>query len=305
MNAANDTIPEKAGLGRLALGTAQLGMDYGIANNRGRPPDSVARSILRAAADAGICFIDTAPAYGTAESLVGTMAQEHPFRIVTKTVDFRYVTPPSAIAPTVLDGFARSRSRVGQDIYALLVHHAGSLTTVSAPYMLDALSRLKESGQVERIGVSVYDPEELERLAEFFVPEIVQAPFNIFDQRMLRSAVLKQMIESGTEFHARSAFLQGLLLCESDELPATVIDLRPYVEQTSKAASKAGLSRLEAALGFVLSHNSVSAVVVGVDRQSQLEGIVAAARHHREVADYSNIPELPAHLIDPRRWKEI
>ena len=161
---------------------------------------------------------------------------------------------------------------------------------------------LKETRHVERIGVSVYNPDELDRVVDVFEPDVVQAPVNIFDRRMLHSATLKRLVENGTEFHARSAFLQGVLLCDPDALPTHVVGMKPFLETVAGMAAKAGLNLIEAALGFVLAQDMISAVVIGADSPSQLEEIVAASRTFKIPDDFSSLPDLPPALLDPRRW---
>ena len=74
-------------LSDIILGTAQIGLNYGIANRGGKP--SVAKSIelLETAFDEGIRTLDCAEAYGDAHQIIGSYHKIHPnskFGIITK-----------------------------------------------------------------------------------------------------------------------------------------------------------------------------------------------------------------------------
>ena len=56
---------------KLGLGTVQFGTDYGISNKLGQTSADEVRKILEFAAGHGIRYLDTAPAYGTSEAVLG------------------------------------------------------------------------------------------------------------------------------------------------------------------------------------------------------------------------------------------
>jgi len=56
---------------KLVLGTAQLCLDYGIANKSGKPEENKAFEIMKYAAENGINYFDTAYSYGNSETTIG------------------------------------------------------------------------------------------------------------------------------------------------------------------------------------------------------------------------------------------
>ncbi|WP_193366497.1 aldo/keto reductase, partial [Inquilinus limosus] len=142
------------GAAALGLGTAQFGLDYGIANDRGIcPPEDVA-AILDIAAASGIGVLDTAPAYGTAEQVLGqVLPAAHRFRIVTKTPHLGGLRHADDIARAVRDAFAASRTKLRRDRLAgLLTHNANDLLRPGGAALWAAMAALKRAGEVERIG---------------------------------------------------------------------------------------------------------------------------------------------------------
>ena len=68
----------------IALGTAQFGLDYGIANSDGKVTASEVAAILELAWDGAVRWLDTAAAYGDAEAVVAAMRTAANFQVCTK-----------------------------------------------------------------------------------------------------------------------------------------------------------------------------------------------------------------------------
>ena len=68
---------------RIALGTAQFGMDYGIANTKGQVTRSEVKEIIQLAESRGIDTIDTAIVYGESEACLGDAGVQG-FKVITK-----------------------------------------------------------------------------------------------------------------------------------------------------------------------------------------------------------------------------
>lgn len=112
--------------------------------------------------------------------------------------------------------------------------------------LLKALQQLKTQGITRKIGVSVYGPEELDRLMDEMPFDLVQAPLNILDRRLVESGWARRLKDQGTEVHVRSAFLQGLLLMTPDQRPEKFARWRPVWSEWSRWPGKAGLTPLQA-----------------------------------------------------------
>jgi aryl-alcohol dehydrogenase-like predicted oxidoreductase len=265
-------------VGRLGLGTVQWGMDYGIANVSGRPsPPEVARMLDRATV-AGVSLLDTAATYGQAECVLGEALASQRFSIVTKT------SAGSSCEPSVdamRDVFVRSLRRLGcESVYGLLVHDVAHLLDGEFSRALwRMLLALKDEGQVEKIGVSVYTPEQLTQVLEAFPIDVVQLPYSVYDRRFEVSGALDRLLRAGVEVHVRSAFLQGLLLMQADVLSDHFASISAHHARFVAHCDDAGWTQAQAALGFCLSHPCIDRVIVGCESYAQLEPILRASEH--------------------------
>lgn len=263
---------------QIGLGTAQFGGAYGVTNTRGRISDAEGRAILRASERAGIQVIDTAAAYGDAEAVLGRLLWAgHSFRLITKTRPLASATISKKDVLTVRDAYMRSLERLNVPRAAgLLLHHADELARPGAELLAEQLIELRRNGLVERLGVSCYRPEEL-RLASTLLPlDLIQIPLNIFDRRFLTDGSLGELKRTGTEIHARSAFLQGLLLQPAALLPERFAPYRSAFEKLHAHASRHGRSLLELALCFMAGCADIDIAVVGVTGTDELDAITKA-----------------------------
>ena len=287
----------------LGLGTVQFGLDYGVTNARGQPAADEVKRIVDLALSHGISTFDTAPAYRS-ESVLGNALADRAggVRLVTKTAPTPGRTIDVGAVETVVAAFEGSLADLGVPAVAgLLVHHGRELTRPGGRRLADAIRDLRRRELVERIGFSVYDPEELEAAVAVLQPEIVQLPLNLVDQRFLDSGAIGRLAQGGVEVHVRSAFLQGILLERGPDLPVGLAGLMPIVDELERIAAEAGVSRLVAPLRFCLTTPGVSTVLVGVNSTRELEGVLDAATRGIHI-DPSEFACDDSALIDPRRW---
>jgi aryl-alcohol dehydrogenase-like predicted oxidoreductase len=255
---------------RLALGTAQFGLAYGLNNEAGQPALSAVAEVLAAARAAGLTLLDTAAAYGNSEARLGELAGDNSaFELITKLP----AGPPAQVAQQL----AASRARLRRPrLYGVLFHAFGPLRAEPAAWQ--ALQAARAAGQVARIGVSLYHPHEAEwLLAQGWDVDLVQVPYNVLDQRF--AAVLPQLAARGVEVHVRSAFLQGLLLREPATLPAFFQPLAPKLRQLRALAAGAGVPLPAALLLFAAYAPGVARAVIGVDSVANLHENLAAAAY--------------------------
>ena len=295
-------VPLRFGAMKLALGTVQFGLDYGVANRSGRVADAVAGAILRLARSNGIDTLDTAIAYGKSEAVLGGVGVAD-WKIVSKL-------PPVPDGIADVAAWARQqvlgtldRLRVPQ-LHAVLLHRPAQLHEPVGPALLDALHRLKAEGLARGIGISIYAADELPALTALAHFDLVQAPLNIVDRRLLDSGWAARLHEAGTEVHTRSAFMQGLLLMPPAERPAKFDRWSPLWQAWGAWLAANDLSALEACIRFPLSIPGVDRVVVGVDGVDHLEQILLAAG--------GPLPPPPTwppltddRLLDPSTWNSL
>lgn len=281
---------------RIGVGTVQFGVDYGISNKEGKTSFKEACSILDYAKEVGIRTIDTAPAYGEAEEVLG--------RYLPADGTFDVVTKVSSGADSPLGSVRNSLKALNKDrLYGVLFHDAKDLLSPKGHHLWGALVACRDKGLVEKIGASIYDPEEAELLMDRYRLDILQIPTNILDQRFIRSGVLKKMKDLGVEVHSRSCFLQGLLLMDPSSLSPYFSPALPQLSEIRALCLAFGVSPLEAALGFVFSVEEIDRIIVGVNSLGHLKEIVAGVRTDLDCFDEMSACALtdPA-MINPSKW---
>jgi aryl-alcohol dehydrogenase-like predicted oxidoreductase len=286
------------------LGTAQFGLPYGIANTQGLVNPGQAEAMLGAARDAGIDTLDTAIAYGEAEELLGRIGVAD-FRIISKIPALR--EPVGVVDDWVIAQVEASLERLHVPrLGGLMLHAPDDLLGPHGPDIARGLRRVRDAGLAERIGLSVYSPDQLAALIDRLPLEIVQIPANVFDRRFAETGWLDRLAMNGVEVHARSAFLQGLLLMPSERVPSTFAPYRTLIASWHAwlAGEAAGTSPAQACLAHLAAYGGISRVVVGAENLTQFQEIIAATAAMPLRAPASLACSLTS-LIDPSQWSSL
>ncbi len=239
---------------RLALGTVQFGLDYGINNKNGKVRYSEVLKILSSAKKSGIDTLDTAAAYGDAETVIGNAIRD--------TGTFNIVSKTSAVI-SVSESLERTLANLQADsLYGYLYHDVRQYYDNKNGY--NDLKKLQESGKINKIGFSLYHTSDLETLLQDQVKfDLVQVPYNIFDTRFANHfSALKDL---GVEIHTRSAFLQGLFFRNPNDLSDHFKSVKEILERLHKLSSNENLSVSALCLCFCLLNDAICKVVIGVD----------------------------------------
>lgn len=286
---------------KLALGTVQFGLDYGIANQGGAVAQPEAAAILEQAKTLGIDTLDTAAAYGESEAVLGRLGTEG-FAIVTKLPGLPLDCADAG--SWVQEQLQVSLARLGTThLSGLLLHKPADLHGEQGEALYNGLLEARSSGLAAKIGVSIYDPAELDALCARYDFDLVQAPFNILDTRMVDSGWADRLQQRGIELHLRSAFLQGLLLMPADKRPQRFDRFASVWEFWEAWLRESVLTPVQACIRAALACPQASKVVVGVDSRAHLLEIAAAAQ-----GALSALPAWPPFdpaLVNPSAWKSL
>lgn len=290
---------------KLALGTVQFGVDYGISNKGGKTSQVEVGAILTAAGQAGVRVIDTAALYGDSETVLGrSLPQKAAFDIVTKTPVFSKQRLEEVDAQSLEDTLRASLANLGRaSVYGLLMHRAEDLLMPGGDLLFARLLSLRQNGLVGKIGVSVYSGRQIDQMLERFSLDLIQLPINVLDQRLLRSGHLQKLKTAGVEIHARSAFLQGLLLMARHEVPDYFMPVRQLLDSYRAFVREQGLTPLQAALAFVSNIQEIDQVVCGVNNAGQFRELCEAAQievDFRKFADFATPDEA---MVNPAMWR--
>ena len=291
-------------MSKLGLGTVQFGTDYGINSDPGIVSKSEVKRILDFAKSKGINILDTAPAYGRSEKKLG-LNDLSDFNLITKTRHFQ--------GSEIIDGDINAlrnditltlKNLKKNNLYALLVHSADDLMKPGAEKIYQTLRQLKREGKILKLGVSVYDPVQVESIVNRFDMDIVQLPLNILDKRMLDSGMIELLEKKNIEIHSRSVFLQGLLLTKYNERNEKFDRWKDLWKLWNEWLEDNKISALQATIRYVLGIEYISKVLVGVDSTEQLKEIIQASS--------GKLPELPCEfktedtdLLNPSNWQRL
>jgi aryl-alcohol dehydrogenase-like predicted oxidoreductase len=291
---------------RLCLGTAQFGLPYGITNAAGQVAEPEVRVLLAEAAAAGLTLLDTAQAYGDAEAVLGrTLPSGHAFRLISKL--------PAQSQPTFTaddrvawdQAFERSCLRLGEPcLDALLLHSAADLRKPGGEHLREWLLSLRQRGLVRRLGVSIYGSADLGGVPSDLL-DLVQLPLSLYDQRLLVDGTITRLRDQGCAVHARSLYLQGLLLSPSSSWPAWVDPVaREHHDRLEHLAAKRGFSLLECALGFAYAQVDLEAVVLGLCSRLELQQLLQAWGRISpwQEGEWRTWALPDAGILDPRHW---
>jgi aryl-alcohol dehydrogenase-like predicted oxidoreductase len=298
-----DIVWNGENISRLVLGTAQLGMDYGIANASGRPTEKAACEIVKEALDNGINCFDTAQAYGDSEVVLGSVLKycgaDSDIKIVYKL--------SSKLQPTNSESIERSIEtsckNLGVDQLWCLMLHGADWLDVWDEGLGQTLTDVVRSGLVKYLGVSVYCPDEARRALENSDIQIIQVPCNAWDQRMKTTGVFELAKSLNKLCFVRSIYLQGLLIMSTEEVKEKFPKATEISQQWHKLAESYRLKPLELAIGFAKSLQLP--LVIGVDNSTQiienfslLEGVELPG----EIIEDTRLRVEDEDIIIPSRW---
>jgi aryl-alcohol dehydrogenase-like predicted oxidoreductase len=286
---------------KLALGTVQFGQSYGVANRDGQTPLEEVRQILNLARQSGLDTLDTARAYGNSERVLGECGAQG-WRIVSK-LPARQTT--GGAAHWARDCLAQSLNALRvESLDGLLLHQPLLLLGADGTIIYETLLTLKAEGRIRKLGISVYEPAELDALIPRYAIDLVQLPFNLVDRRMLHTGWLDRLHQAGIEVHARSCFLQGLLLMPQGGRPARFDRWRGLWQAWHDWLAQSGQTPLRACLGYSLAQPQISRVLVGTESAAQLAEILEAAQRPA-LSVPSALTVNDPDLINPSRWTTL
>lgn len=292
---------------RLCLGTVQFGMDYGIAGQK-KPSLEDAVRCLDYAAKNGVNAIDTARAYGDAEIVAGEFLKR-------RTVERESLFISTKLKPNILDGIASARyvevieRELRLQLQTLHTEYVDAYMFHSARYAFDeeklhAIHRMKELGLARKTGVSVYEPEEAMVCFESPCVDFIQMPYSIFDHRMKQSGVLDR---EKCEIHTRSAFIQGLITMDEEQVPSFLEKAKPIIRKVENICSEEGISRIQLALQYVKREKNISHLVFGVDSLEQLKEDIRLFEKPIDAEVLETIEkefnDIEADIVMPSLWK--
>ena len=288
----------------MVLGTVELGLDYGINNKKGRPTLYQAYELLETAWECGIRELDTASAYGESERVIGKYQIDtgHFFSVDTKIRG-------SLNCDELETSLFSSCEKLKTDRLNVLYLH--SFEQCKEKRVIDFLTNVKAQGYASQIGISIYEPREMEFILTN-LPEIdvIQLPFNIFDNyRWQSDNLLKRAVSAGKTLYARSIFLQGLFFMDSSDSFVSSIGASQFIEDLGELSIESNMSISQLAFKYVQTVPEIFSIIVGCQDEEEVRKNIELEKKDIEIdLEIKNRLEdiaerVPPLVIDPRKWK--
>jgi aryl-alcohol dehydrogenase-like predicted oxidoreductase len=291
---------------RLVLGTAQIGMPYGIANKIGQPAASDVKAIILTACEHGIKEFDTAQAYAKSEEILGKALNEigisKNVKIITK-LDPKLNHRSKEILSRALNQSLK-RLKVPR-LFGLMLHKEEHLDLINQG-LGDILSNFIEDGRVEHIGISTYSPANALKALDTGGIDIVQVPANLLDHRFVRANVFDTAVRLRKQIYIRSAFLQGLIMLDEKSLPSKMHYAKPILDKLEGLSSLFNMEKNVMALTYLRNKYKQAKILFGAETPEQVRqncicwskripyGFVSAVDEKLNVLD--------ERITDPSRW---
>lgn len=290
-------------LNKLILGTVQLGLPYGINNVHGQISLDNSLTLLEEAMKSGITFLDSAEAYGNAHEIIGLFHRRNAsarFNILTKL--------PHEFKEQIDKKVEKYLNQLQVDtLYGFSFHSFDSYNS-KIKEVSRQLSKLKEKGQINKIGVSVYTNEEAIKSLEDPLIDFIQMPYNLFDNYHLRNEVLEKASNSNKEIHTRSCFLQGLFFMSPESENSVARSLKEELSIINDIADRYEISIQDLAIRYAFENHMINRVLIGVDNWGQLQqNILSLQRSVPKDAliEVERIKIRDINLINPTLWSRL
>ena len=285
-------------MSHLVLGTAQLGMKYGVANTTGQPDVETVVDIIRVAWEGGIRAFDTAQAYGESERALGrafrALGITEQVEVTTKLAKDIDVNDEAVVVKAVKG----SLDRLGVPIlHAVLLHTEGEIGRLPA---------LLSHSFTRHIGLSVYSPERALKALEMEDMSMLQMPGNVLDRRFERAGIFEGAKERGVQVYLRSVFLQGLLLIDPEQLPSHLKFALPVIQTMASLAHRLRVSSRVLALQYVKQAFPDAHVIIGAETPQQVQENISLWKAVPLLGIIDLIREafdgVDERVVDPRMW---
>jgi aryl-alcohol dehydrogenase-like predicted oxidoreductase len=285
---------------KFIIGTAQFGMDYGVANSNGQPSESTIREIIECATENEVFYYDTAISYGNSEEILGKIFGElkiHQLvKVFTKIPKRTEVDSLGSIAESIKKSLSRLKT---EQLFGLLIHSEFD------HLHLEELSKIKEAGFCKHIGLSTgHDSSFNSKILKNQNLELLQIPANLLDRRNLIPTILDNAVEK--RVIVRSIYLQGLFSMLPQAISEFHKPLKPLLKRLNQIAQEFEMTLNELALRYILSY-SPSYVVIGAESIAQFQKNLAWFKRDplkKEILDriHSVSFDLDLRLITPNLW---
>ena len=283
---------------KLAIGSTQFGLNYGVSNKNGIVKPKEVHAILNLANENGIDTIDTAKGYGKSESVIGHYIKE-------KKTTWKIISKYGKYDEGLMHQVLRSSKLLNTKPKIVLAHNVNFY--MDTRFQLE-VQKLRDEGFIKKVGVSIYSEKEIDIvLKSKLKPEVVQLPINILDTRLYHNGCLERLVAEKVQIHARSVFLQGLFYLTPTELKENFRAAFSILKKLYIIAKKYGLSIAELSLCWVASLDYISKIIIGVENAKQLKSHISVLKKQKGQSFFKEALSLNyqnKNILNPSLWTQ-
>ena len=284
-------------INKLILGTANFDMNYGLKNRYKKLEKTEIKKIIYYLKEKKINYIDTSQNYNNTEKILGNLNIKN-FKITTK---FTFAQDTSAL---VKEKFLTTTKNLKTNfVHTIMFHRSEDLFKKNGEEVFSKMVLLKKGGYIKKIGVSVYRKEELKKVLDKYKFDVVQVPINIFNQSFLEKKFLSYLKKKKVEIHARSIFLQGLLLMRERKIPKFFLENSNIMKKWNLWLKKNKITNLEACLNFITNQKRIKKIVLGVDSLRQLNEILNFKKSKKKF-NFDVLKITVSRIMLPQKWEK-
>lgn len=293
---------------RLVLGTAQLGMKYGLANRTGQPDRETVNEILKTAWNSGIYEYDTAQAYGQSEQIIGKIIKEFGIANHVKITTKPHPNLNHLDQGAMMQAIEQSLDCLHVNKLHCLMLHREEMLDLWKEGLDDILQLMICKGMADHIGVSVYSPHRALQAIQTAGIKIIQLPTNILDRRFIRAGVFEAAAAADKKIYIRSVFLQGLLLMDPDVLPPHMIAAKPILDELHAISLENNLHIRQISLAYIKATQPNAKLIIGTETAKQLKEVINDAEMElsKEILKMlcDKFDSVDEKIINPTLWAQ-
>ncbi len=284
---------------KLIIGSANFGLNYGIKNHFNKLSFEKIKKILKYAEKNKIQMVDTASSYGDAELKIGKVKLKN-FKYISKVKITK--KKKEDIKQEIHRQFNRTLKNLNQKkIYGVLIHNLLRLNNYQIKSAFEFLYLLKKNKKILKLGFSTYGDYKIKFILSRFNVDIIQTSVNVLDNRAFSKDLLKLYKRKKIKIHARSVFLQGLLISQKLKAPKKIRnDWKKNKKIWFDFCDKKKSKPIRLALNYVLQKKNVDKIILGFDLKDQLVNILNM-KHKKIKLTHLNFKKTDK-IVNPFMW---
>ena len=278
---------------RFVIGSANFTQKYGADSTK--ISNREVKKILNLAKNKNIYKIDTAEAYLKREQVFKKLNKN--FKFYTKIIPDQNWTSLEFCQQKLENHFKYFNTN---KVEVIFFHDIKILFTKNGKKIFENLQNLKKKKFFHKIGLSIYDTDSLNYMTSNYDIDIVQCPYNVLDKRILNTGWFDKLKKLEIEVHARSIFLQGLLVNKSVYKKKYFKKWKKQISQWFTLLENNRISPIDYCLSDILN-SDFDKVVIGINNFDNLKEIINFRKINKNKILNLKIDDIK--LIDPRKWK--